>query len=88
MSTTRKKIWLTGIWISLIPIFIWFFSGREIFTKTKILIEKEDELFGNTYLEWQETFILGLDYAAAIAAGILLLTFLTTLFIKQKKEII
>lgn len=88
MIITRKKIWLIGIWFSIIPIFIWFFSGREIFTKTKILIEKEDELFGNTYLEWQETFILGLDYTGAFSAGILLLTFLITLFIKQKKEII
>lgn len=86
MIITHKKIWLTGIWISLIPVFIWLFSGREIFTKTKILIEKEDELFGNTFLEWQETFILGLDYTAAFTVGTLLLTFLTTLFIKQKRR--
>lgn len=86
MIITHKKIWLTGIWISLIPVFIWLFSGREIFTKTKILIEKEDELFGNTFLEWKETFILGLDYTAAFTVGTLLLTFLTTLFIKQKRR--
>lgn len=85
MGTTQKKIWLSGLSLALIPLIIWVFTGMEIFTKTKILIEKEDELFGTKYLEWHETFILGLDYTAAIILSILLITFLTNLFFKPKK---
>jgi hypothetical protein len=41
-------------------IMIWLSSGGEIFTKTRVLIEKKDELFGTAYKQWQDKFVFGL----------------------------
>ncbi len=64
-----------------ISIIVWIVYGANIFTKTKVLVEKKDELFGTTYKEWQDKFILGLDYTAVfigavvVIAGIFLFKF-------------
>ena len=76
----KVVISISGIIIAVL-LFTWLMYGGEIFTKTQVLIEKEDLLFGITYNEWQDKFILGLDYTLAAIGGIILIfTF------KNKKE--
>ena len=41
-------------------VIIWQASGGDIFTKTQVLIEKKDQLFGTTYKELQDKFVFGL----------------------------
>lgn len=47
---------------------VWLFTGGEIFSKSQVMVEKTDPLFDTTYIEWQDKFILGLDYTALAAA--------------------
>ncbi len=78
---------LIAIFFLAIAIIVWIAYGANIFTKTKVLVEKKDELFGTTYKEWQNKLILGLDYisvfmgAVVVIAGIFLFKFKS-----QKKE--
>jgi hypothetical protein len=76
---------ISGIIISVL-LFIWLLHGGEIFTKTQVLIEKEDLLFGTTYNEWQDKFILGLDYTLAAIGGIILVSGILIFTFKNKKE--
>lgn len=55
----KRTIIIGGIIIAAVVI-VWLASGGEIFTKTQVLIEKKDALFGTTYKELQDKFILGL----------------------------
>ncbi len=75
----------TTILIALIllttAIIVWLSYGANVFTKTKVLVERKDELFGTTYKEWQDKLVLGLDYisvfmgAVVVIAGIFLFKF-------------
>lgn len=61
-NKTKKGIFIIGLLLSLAALVIWAGFGAEVFTKTQVLIEKKDELFGTTYKEWKSQFVLGLDY--------------------------
>jgi hypothetical protein len=76
---------ISGIIIAVL-LFTWLLHGGEIFTKTQVLIEKEDMLFGTTYNEWQDKFILGLDYTLAAIGGIILVSGILIFTFKNKKE--
>lgn len=52
--------------VVLSSLIIWQFSGGEIFTKTEVLVEVEDELFGKTK-EWRDQFVWGLDLSGLIS---------------------
>ena len=81
MNRKQKITLLAGLLIIAAVFIMWLSFGGELFTKTKVLIEKKDELFGNTYKEWQDKFIWGLDYtlyvtgAAVVICGILFFAF-------------
>jgi hypothetical protein len=79
MNKTQKYI-ATGFVSSLIILLIiWILSGAEIFTKTQVLVERKDELFGWTEKVWEDKFIWGLDlslimaFSSAIISGLLFL---------------
>jgi hypothetical protein len=83
MNKTQKYI-ATGFVSSLIILLIiWILSGAEIFTKTQVLVERKDELFGWTEKVWEDKFIWGLDlslimaFSSAIISGLLLFLFRT-----------
>jgi cyanate permease len=57
----KNSIYLWLI-LSVAAIIIWIGFGGEIFTKSQILVEKQDELMGTTIKEWKDQFVLGLDY--------------------------
>jgi hypothetical protein len=81
MDKKQKITLLTGLLIIIAVFVVWLSSGGELFTKTQVLIEKKDELFGTTYKEWKDQFIWGLDYtlyvtgATVFLCGILFLIF-------------
>ncbi len=60
MNQNQKKTIIIGLIIIVAAVIIWLFSGGEIFTKTQVLIEKKDELFGTTYKELHNKFVFGL----------------------------
>lgn len=76
------KIFIPLIAASFIP---WMLYGFEIFTKTKVLIEKTDELFGHTIKEWEDKFVWGLDLSVLIA-GLLILTAAALIFFNKNKR--
>ncbi len=65
----KKQKWVLFIVADLIitSLIIWLAFGAEIFTKTRVLVEYKDELFGWTEKKWIEKFIWGLDLSAAIS---------------------
>ncbi len=69
----------------VIPVIIWISDGCKIFTQTKVLVEKKDELFGTTYHIWKDQFILGLDLTGLISA-IIIVTGTVLFFIFKKKK--
>ena len=77
----QKTTIILALILIAISIIVWLAYGANIFTKTKVLVDKKDELFGTTYKEWQDKLVLGLDYisvfigAVAVVAGIFLFKF-------------
>ncbi len=73
MTLNKKQRNVVLFAIILIAIFfiIWIINGADLFTKTKILIEKKDELLGTTVKEWKDKFIWGLDLTLAGSAVVL-----------------
>lgn len=85
LNKSQKKIVFSGLLLIALAFVIWLLSGSEIFTKTEILIEKQDELLGTAYKEWEEKFILGLDFTAAFIGAIVLATTAGAWFLRTKK---
>ena len=61
MNRKQKIILFTGLSIIGAALLFWLTSGAEIFTKTAVLVEKQDQLFGTACKEWENRFIPGLD---------------------------
>jgi len=70
LNINQKKILVTGLVLTSISFLIWIIAGAEIFTKTEVLVDVKDELFGTTYKEWQSTFIWGLDLTLIITGAV------------------
>jgi len=84
----KQKISIyTALALIAIVFLIWLLSGAEIFTKTQVLVEVEDELFNTTYSEWRDKFIPGLDLALIVSAVISVITLMLFFLFKNKKEI-
>ena len=87
MNRKEKIALLTGLIIAAAALLFWVTSGAEIFTKTAVLVEKQDELFGTSYKEWENRFIPGLDLTAAFAVlSIFTSSVLIYLFKNKRKE--
>ncbi len=67
MNPKQKIVIITSLLIILLSFLIWIIYGGEIFTKTKILVETKDELFGWTEKKWVDKFIWGLDLSLIIS---------------------
>ena len=67
MNKSQKTVLYSAISIVLASLVVWIAYGREIFTKTQILVEKKDELFPDlVQKEWVDKFIWGLDLSGAV----------------------
>ena len=86
MNEKQKLVVLIGVSIIVGVIAAWIFTGAEIFSKSQILVEKEDPLFGTTYKEWQDKFIFGLDYTALSSAVVAVISGILIYLFKTKKR--
>lgn len=83
----KQKFTIIIAAVLIIAVFIyWQLSGGVIFTKTQILIEKKDELFGTTYKEWQDKLVWGLDYTLIATAVIILISGILFFIFKKKAK--
>ena len=85
LNKKQKKTLYVGVIIIAVTFLVWAFYGGEIFTKTQVLVEVEDELFGTTK-EWKDQFIWGLDLSLAISGITVLIALIIMFFQKNKKE--
>jgi len=87
MNKKQKYVLIITSIIVLLMIVIWISSGSEIFTKTQVLVEKKDELFGWTEKHWVNKFVIGLDLTVTIDfVAIIAASFLLFIFGRKKTE--
>jgi len=85
VNKKQRSALLGGMIIISFVLLFWLVNGGEFFTKTQVLIEKQDKLFGTTYKEWKNTFIWGLDLTIAVSF-ISILTSLTITYLLRNKR--
>lgn len=85
LNQKQKMSLYIGLFLIFAVLMVWMGFGMEIFTKTQVLVEKTDELFGTTYKEFENKFILGLDYTAAFSFAVFVITFIVSFFQRTKK---
>lgn len=85
MNKKQRNTIFTGLIIIAAAFIVWAFFGFELFTKTEVLIEKQDELFGTTFKEWEDKFIWGLDYTLYVT-GITVLICTVLYFVFKNKN--
>jgi hypothetical protein len=85
----KQKITISaGIAVILIVFIIWLLNGTYIFTQTQVLIVKKDPLFGNTYKQWQNKFIWGLDLTLVVTfISLIISAGLVYIFKDKRKEL-
>jgi hypothetical protein len=87
MNKKQKITIVIGLAIIVIVFIIWLSYGGELFTKTQVLVEKKDELFGTTYKEWQDKFIWGLDYTLYISGATVFVCGILFFVFRKKKAV-
>lgn len=85
INKNQKNVIQVSIILIAAAILAWQLYGGEIFTKTEILVQQKDELLGTTYREWQDKFILGLDYTLAFIGVLILLAGFIVYKLRTKK---
>lgn len=85
INKNQKNVIQVSIILIVAAILAWQLYGGEIFTKTEILVEHKDELLGTTYREWQDKFILGLDYTLVFIGALILIAGLVIYKLRTKK---
>ena len=86
MNKKQKIVLFIGAILILSALVIWVSNGGPVFTKTQVLVERQDELFGGTYREWKDEIIIGLDYAGGFSAIVAVLTGITFFIFRDKKS--
>jgi hypothetical protein len=83
LNRNQKKTFFIGLLLIAAAFLVWLAFGAEIFTKTQVLVEKQDELLGTSYKEWKDQFVLGLDYTLGLS-GIIILSSLIIIWHQRK----
>ena len=86
MNKKQKIILVVGAILIFSAFILWLAHGGEFFTKTQVLIEKQDELFGTTYKEWKDKIVIGFDYAGSFSAVIVVISDVLFFFFLTKKD--
>jgi hypothetical protein len=86
MNKNQKFILIVSLLLIAAILIYWQLQGGEILSKTQVQVEKVDELFNTTYKEWQDKFVLGLDYAGAASALIALISGILIFLFRTKKQ--
>ena len=85
MNKKQKIVLISTLTIIEASLIVWLAYGSEFFTKTQVLVEQKDELFGWTEKKWVDKFIWGLDLSGAIS-GISFLVGVILFFIFRTKK--
>ena len=85
MNRKQKITLIVTIAVIIISLIIWQIYGGELFTKSQVLTEKKDELFGFTEKVWVNKFVWGLDLSLAIS-GVALVSGGIFYYIFKKKK--
>ncbi|MBS4032902.1 MAG: hypothetical protein KGZ85_00435 [Ignavibacterium sp.] len=86
MNKNQKIILIVGLLLIAVILIYWQTQGGDILTKTQVQVEKVDELFNTTYMEWEDKFVLGLDYAGTASAVIAVLSGILIFLFRNKKQ--
>ncbi len=86
MNKKQKIVLVVGAVLIFSALILWLAHGGDIFTKTQVLIEKQDDLFGTTYNEWQDKIVIGLDYAGGFSGIVAAITAVLFFFFRTKKN--
>lgn len=89
MNKNQKIILLIGIILIVVVLAYWYSQGGEIFTKTQVLVDKTsdlDRMLGVENKQFEDKFILGLDYAGAISVAIAAITGILIYLFKNKRK--
>lgn len=86
MNKKQKITFAIAFTVIVIALIIWVVSGTYVFTQTQVLIEKTDPLFGNTYKEWQNKFIWGLDLTLVVSAVSIVSSVILFFIFKDKRK--
>jgi uncharacterized integral membrane protein len=86
MNKKQKWILITAGIIVLLSIIVWLLYGGEIFTKTQVLVEKKDELFGFSEKQWVNKFVWGVDLTLAISCVTIFISGLLIYLFRDKKK--
>jgi hypothetical protein len=68
----QRNIGFSLLGIASVVLIFWAATSGSMWTMTKIAVEKKDELFGTSFIEWQDGFRLGFEYTAAVIAPLIL----------------
>ena len=85
MNINQKRVILIGLGIIFVSLIVWSIFGFEIFTKTQVLIEEKDQLFGMVHKIWVDKFIWGLDLSLAISGFTVIVGGILTFLFRTKK---
>ncbi len=89
MNKKQKIVLVVGAVLIFSALILWLAHGGEIFTKSQVLIEKQDDLFGTTYKEWEDKILLiqalGLDYAGSFSAMVAVISGVLFFLFRTKK---
>ena len=86
MNKKQKIVFVVGAVLIFSALLLWLAHGGDIFTKTQVLVEVQDDLFGTTYNEWQDKIVIGLDYAGGFSALVAVISGVLFFFLRTKKE--
>lgn len=86
MNKNQKIILVVALLLIAAILIYWQTQGGDILTKTQVQVEKVDELFNTTYMEWEDRFVLGLDYAGTASAIIAVISGILIFLFRNKKQ--
>jgi hypothetical protein len=86
MNKKQKLILVAGIIVILLSFIVWAIYGFEIFTKTQVLVESKDDLFGWSEKKWIDKFLWGLDLTLIVSTSTILISALLIYFVRNKNN--
>lgn len=89
MNSKQKLTLIIGIILITMVLVYWYLQGAELFTKTKVLVDKTTELdrmLGVENKQYVDKFIFGLDYAGAISFSIAIISGILIYLFKNKPK--
>ena len=85
MNKKQKIVLVVGAVLIFSALILWLAHGGDIFTKTQVLVEVQDDLFGTTYKQWEDKIVIGLDYAGGFSGIVFVISAVLFFFFRTKK---